>query len=136
MSRNVPEGYVIAGALDAFTQLHVARKLSPAIPLLEGVLADRNADKDGTVLVVLALAQLSDADTEYVMRKCLSVVVRQSPDAKPAKLLAADGTLMFQDTPMAVLLELTVAVIDEALGDFFRTALAPLKPAAGAAPAT
>jgi len=136
MSRDLPEGYAVTGTLDAFTQLHVARKLAPAIPLLEGVLADRNAGKDSTVLAVLALAQLSDADTEYVMRKCLSVVVRQTPDAKPAKLLAADGTLMFQDTPMAVLLALTVTVIDEALGDFFRTALAPLNPAAGAVPAT
>lgn len=115
--------YSLSQKLDAFTQLHVARKLGPALPIVEGLVDERNAGKDKTVLTVLMLAQLSDADTEFVIRKCLGVVVRHQSGGRPAKIQSPDGSLMFDDIDMQTMLDLTIAVIEENLGDFFRTAL-------------
>lgn len=115
--------YVTAGQLDTFTQLHIARKLGPVIPTIEGLIARRNEGKPKGILTVLMLSSLDDVDAEYVVKKCLNMVLRKQPDGKGAKLLSSDGSLMFDDTPMNDLLELTVAVIEENLGDFFRTAL-------------
>ena len=119
--------FVISGKLDAFSQLHVARKLGPAIPIVEGLIGVRNADKDKSILTVLMLSHISDADTDFVMRKCLSLVYRkQGETSKPAKVQAQDGSLMFDDITLSEMLQLTVTVIEENLGDFFRTALANL----------
>lgn len=119
--------FVLHGKLDAFTQLHVARKLGPSIPIIEGLLGLDNAGKDKNILTVLMLSHISDSDTEFVMRKCLSIVYRkQGATDAPAKIQTPDGKLMFDDITLSELLQLTVAVIDENLGDFFRTALANL----------
>lgn len=115
--------YITSGPLDAFTQLHIARKLGPALPILEGMVDHRNDGKDKGLLSVLMLAQIPDSDTEYVLRKCLAVVMRQRDTERPAKIQAPDGTLMFDDITMQTMLQLAVDVIEENLGDFFRTAL-------------
>jgi hypothetical protein len=118
--------YATIGKLDAFTQLHLARKLAPALPIIEGLVSPANASKDKQVLVVLMLSHVSDADADYVVKKCLGVVARRQADNQLARLQSADGQLMFDDTPMSDLLELAVAVIEENMGDFFRTALSAL----------
>lgn len=124
--------YSTSGRLDAFTQLHVARKLGPSIPIVEGLIDKRNAEKDKGILIVLMLSHVSDADAEYIVRKCLSVVVRREDGGKPAKIQAPDGTLMFDDLDLTKMLELAMMVIEENLGDFFRTALANMGPQTGA----
>lgn len=120
------QDYVIGRTLDAFASLHVARKLGPAIPIVEGLVLPDNAGKDKTILTVLMLSHISDADTEYVIKKCLSVVTRMQGGSH-AKVTAPDGSLMFDDMSMQDMLALTLAVIEDSLGDFFRTALAGLK---------
>lgn len=115
----------IKSALDTFTQLHLARKLGPALPLVQGLVDPANADKDKSLLTVLMLSHISDEDSAYVMNKCLSVVMVAQGE-KFVKLQAADGSLMFDDISLAVLLEITVTVIGENLGGFFRTALGNL----------
>lgn len=122
---NIEETDYQIGPMDAFSQLHVARKLSPAMPILEPLLADRNAGKDVTLLVVILMSRLSDEETEYVIDKCLSVVSRKQ-DKGWAKV-RVNGVLMFSDTSMHALVQLTAAAIAENLGDFFRTALANLE---------
>ena len=120
--------FILHGRLDAFTQLHVARKLGPSIPIIEGLIGLENAGKDKNILTVLMLSHISDNDTEYVMRKCLALVYRkQGETMKPAPIQAPDGALVFDDITLSEMLQLTVAVIDENLGTFFRTALANLK---------
>ena len=122
----VGEKQYVTGKVDTFTQLHLARKLGPSIPIVEGLIDPRNAEKDKAVLTVLMLSHISDVDAEFVIRKCLSVVHRRQGDGKPAKVQSPDGTLMFDDITLSQMLELTVAVIEENLGDFFRTALASM----------
>lgn len=115
--------YATSTKLDAFVQLHIARKLGPALPIVEGLVDPANVAKDKSVLTLLMFSHISDTDTEFIIRKCLSVVQRRQEDGKPVKIQAPDGSLMFDDIPLADLLTLTVAVVDENLGDFFRTAL-------------
>lgn len=115
--------YTTVNRLDAFSQLHVARKLSPAMPILEGMVDKRNADKNKDLLTVLMLRQLPDEDAEYVVRRCLSVVSRHSGKTL-APVQSPSGQLMFDDMSLAEMLELTVAVVEENLGDFFRGSLA------------
>jgi len=115
--------YSVAQKLDVFTQLHVARKLGPSLPILEGLIVPENANKDKSILAVLMLSHIADADCEFVIRKCLSVVMRGQSDGRMVKLQAPDGSLMFSDLTMDGMLTLTLAVIEENLGDFFRIAL-------------
>jgi hypothetical protein len=120
----LPSGvYTTTQKLDAFSQLHVARKLGPAMPILEGMVDKRNEDKNKDLLTVLMLSQLPDDDAEYIVRRCLSVVSRHSGKVL-APVLSKSGLPMFEDMSMAEMLELTVAVVEENLGDFFRGSLA------------
>ena len=115
-----------SGKLDVFSQMHLVRKLGAALPVLEGMTDTRNASKDKTLLTVLMLANISDADSEFVVKKCLSVVTRKQGSSF-AKLQTPDGHMMFDDISLSAMLEITVAVIEENLGNFFRTALSDLK---------
>ncbi len=117
--------YVTSGPLNAFAQLALARKLAPGIPVLGGMVSDQNKDKDKSLLSLLMLAKLDDADAEYVVRTCLSVVNRVD-GGKAAPLMARGGGVMFDDVTMPHMLEIAMAVIEENLGDFFRSALANL----------
>ena len=114
--------FVTMGKLDAFAQLNIARKLGPALPIVEGLIRPENAEKDKGILTVLMLSRLSDEDSEFVIRKCLSVVGRRD-GSKTFKVTGPDGSLMYDDLSMATMLDLAVDVIEENLGGFFRTAL-------------
>ncbi len=109
-----------------FEQLAVARKLAPAIALVETLTAPVNANKDNSILSVIMLSYLSDADSEFIVHKCLTLVRRkQSEDGKipPAPIVNSSGGLQFDDLSLKGILELTVAILKENVGDFFRTAL-------------
>ena len=113
------------GKLTVFEQLSVARKLGPAIPIVEGLVSDRNAGKDVTLLVVLLLSRLSDEESDEIVKKCLGVVsIKQ--DTGCVKLMP-NGVLMFSEIDLATLLQLTASVIVENLGSFFNSALASLQ---------
>ena len=127
----IGENVYVSGKLDAFTQLHIARKLGPALPIVEGLVQPENATKDKSILTVLMLSHINDADVEYIIRKCLSVVTRRQAGGTLAKVSAADGTLMFDDITMSQMMEISMGVVEENLGDFFRTALAGLAQSAG-----
>lgn len=117
------DDYVITGTLNVFDQLALARKLAPALPLVDLQLKDDNKDKPKALLVVIMLSQLSDTDSTFVIGKCLSVVMRKQENGSLAKVVTKDGVLLFDDITMTDLLELTSKVIEANLGDFLRTAL-------------
>ncbi len=117
--------YVTTRQLSAFAQLALARKLTPAVPILSGMVDKNNADKDRSLLVLLALAKLDDQEADYVMKTCLAVVSRVD-HGQHAPLMARDGGLMYDDVTIAQMMELAMGVIEENLGDFFRSALANL----------
>lgn len=120
---SIRDQYRLSGKLDVFTQLALARKLAPAIPIVDIQLKAENKDKPKGILVVMMLSQIDDNDSQYVVNKCLSVVLRRQDDGNFAKVQATNGALMFDDLTMSDVLELVSWVIEENLGDFLRTAL-------------
>lgn len=120
--------YVTSGAMSVSDQFALARKLAPAIPVLQGLLKRENLDKERSLLTVLMFSNISEEASQYVLGKCINVIARQDPaSGNFAKLSDGKGNLMFQDITLPVLMELVVDVIDENLGDFFRTALDSLQ---------
>ena len=125
------------GKLSAMQQFHVSRRIAPIIPSLVPVFSrlkdgDKSAMDDlewlASSLQPLAdgLAALSDADAEYLVGTCLSVVQRRQ-DHGWASVTGQSGTaLMFQDIDMGVMLKLAVDVIVDNLRPFISGLLTSL----------
>jgi hypothetical protein len=101
--------YVI-GKMDAFQQLHVARRLAP-------IQAENGVE---------AFARMEDKDVEYIYRTCLSVCQRRQTTGSGqtvvfAKVMA-NGVLMFSDIDYEHMQDIVTAVIEENLGGFSPTA--------------
>jgi len=114
--------YSLSQRLNAFDQLAVARKLSPALPLMKAVVDKDNAGKPKDVLIIMALGMLSDESSSFIVNKCLSVVTITNNDGSIAKLMI-NGNLMFDSVTLTDITEITAAVIEDNLGDFLSTAL-------------
>ena len=121
------------GRLDAFKQLHVSRKLAPAIFALGASASALKPPEEGTEELAImniavgafeplarAIAGMEEKDVDYVVNTCLVVCERQdSPGAPWARMLSSAGRMMFEDIGMKEMLQLVVMVIRENLGDFF-----------------
>lgn len=119
------------GKLDAFQQLHVARKLAPFLahlfPMLAKLAPQAEGSADlGDVLMELAAGPLADIfcrmakeDVDFVVNTCLSVCQRKQDTGY--KKIFANGSLMFNDIQLDTLVSLTLAVVQENLGRFFLT---------------
>ena len=104
--------------LDAFKQLHVARRLAPIMSALlqsDEILAP----------VAAAIAKMQNDEVEYVVRTCLSVCQRRQLVGQQetwAPVVANNGSVLFADITLQTMLELTKEVVDENLLGFFATA--------------
>lgn len=122
------------GQLDAFTQLHVARRLAPFLSSLAAAAAqvDKGLSKDEWLRAAFGpvsevISQMADDQVNYILNACLSVVKRQElvGNAEPRWApIQKSSRLMFQDINAPTLLKLAVAVVRERLGPFFGEALA------------
>ena len=113
--------FQITGKLNAFDQLAVARKRSPALPLLQAMVAKDNVDKDFQLLLVVGLGMISDESSEFIINKCISLVTTEV-NGQITKIMV-NGALMYHNLTMKDLLEVTAKVIQDNLGDFLTTAL-------------
>lgn len=107
------------GKLDAFAQLHVARKLAP---LLAGVqkLSDITLDTAAPA-ILKSLSEMPDADVEYVIAKCLSVVRRKLPAGVAGWTPiwnAAAKRPQFEDLELGEIMQLTAQVVTRSLSGF------------------
>ena len=133
------------GRLNALDQLHVSRKIAPIIPSLIPIISEvakgglskviesmesgddvelENIDLkelDGLPSALSPLmdviAGMSEADTNLVIHKCLSVVIRDGA------VLCRGESIMFDDLDMMQILPLVVAVIRKNLGNFIQDLL-------------
>ncbi len=106
------------GSLDAMKQFHVTRRLAPVLARLR----EAGADADGgDIMAVLltAVGELSDADSEYVIKTCLAVCSRQIEGGAGYAAVVRGGQFMFGDMTMPDMLQLTWAVLQANLADFF-----------------
>jgi hypothetical protein len=142
------------GKLDAFQQFHVFRKLSPILSgLIEtfsrartSVAVGNGNDEESPAAnpafwsavgpVAHAIAEMSQEDSEYILRTCLGTVMRRGagPGGNWARLTTMTGVLMFEDLDLGAMLQLTYAVLEDNLGDFFRDGLLSISAAQSLTP--
>jgi hypothetical protein len=137
------------GKLSAREQWNVLRRVGPLakglIPLAQEALA-RAPAADGSATpvdigalgltcigpITEALQTLSDANSDYVIDRCLSAVQRQTAPGKWVAVGRGEA-LQFSDINMVVMLTLVAHSLWENLGDFFQDLPGTLS--VGAAPA-
>jgi hypothetical protein len=114
--------YQVSGKLNVFDQLNIARKLSPALALVDAVVRQENEGKEKGVLIVMALGMLSDESSKFIVEKCMSLITRIGADGTVARIFV-NGNLMFDDMTLTDLTDLTAKVIEDNLSNFLNTAL-------------
>jgi len=116
--------------MDACTQLHVARRISPLLGSLGDAYKKFLASgKDPLVVlepVSLAVAELKDSDVNYVVNACLAVCQRKQGEAVWANM-TSNGGLQFEDTELPELLLICWNVLQENLGRFMAALPAELQ---------
>jgi len=122
-----------AEKLDAFKQLHVSRKIAPIVPKLlpmfmkfaeqKGALQDDIASMaEAFEPLAQALAEMPDADCEYVFNACLGMVMRNHQGNWAS--IWTGGSLMFDDIDLGAMVQIAAKVIWDSLGSFTRGLLA------------
>lgn len=108
-----------SGKMDTFKQFHVSRRLVPAFAGMLGGLSGDVAFEDLVQPVMHAIASMTDADCDFILDACLSVVRRKQKDAWAPIYAGANQALMFDDIDMAVMLQIAGRVIQDNLSGFF-----------------
>lgn len=105
-----------SGKLNAKQQFHVARRL---FPLLSGVGSDPNVSFDKVIGgISMGIATIPDADCDYVIDTCMSVVQRKQGESWANVYNVAARRYMFEDIDLAAMLKITAEVIREFIGPF------------------
>lgn len=118
------------GKLDAFKQYHLMRKL---LPLFSGLgesfarqapLMNGNGEVPQTNFwaslapISQAISEMSMDDSEWILKTCLTAVSIHNGRSW-APLTTPNGQLMFEDTEMLTMVQLSLAVVQDNLGSFF-----------------
>jgi len=121
-----------SGKLTAFQQFHLFRKLMPLFSGM-GETAAANIVKQASQVgapddvvrwaalgpLAQAVSEMSQQDSEFIVRTCLSVCTRKNPAGQWSRVTAPSGDLMFEDIDLMAMMQLTFAVIQDNLGTFF-----------------
>lgn len=116
------------GKLNVMEQFHVGRKLGPLLATLGLSLATLQASVDfdlndfAPVMghVSKLLAEMPQADADYIIFTCLSVVSREQPGATRAAPVCVEGQMMFADFDLPTMMRLVVEVLKDNLGNFLK----------------
>lgn len=121
------------GKLNAFTQLHITRRLTPCLGHLAGLVGGKVTlkydeggtvtDIDGDIADLLAplsnaVTSLSDEDVEYIINACLEATERKQAGGGWARL-RVNGVTMFEGLSLPAMLQIAYYVIKDNLTDFF-----------------
>lgn len=120
------DNYRIVRKLTVFEQLDIIRKLAPAIGIVELWISDRNKGKPVQLPLVLTLSKLTDTNSQSVIAMCLKTVVRIDNGVSAPITTPSGDNLMYDDIDVGAVLDIVAHVIDENLGNFYRTALGNL----------
>lgn len=118
-----------AEKLDAFRQLHVSRKIAPIVPKLlpmflkfaetgDAIKNDLAGMAQAFEPLAQALADMPDADCEYVFNACLGVVARNQQGNWAS--IWTNGGLMFDDIDLGTMVQIAAKVIWDSLGNFIQ----------------
>ena len=111
------------GKVSALVQLHVGRRLLPALVAV-GMRAEdlgRSGGESGMANfmepAIKIMGSMTDEDVNYVLFNCLAAVKRKQGE-RWANIVNGNR-LMFEDIDMPSMVRLTAAVLQENLGGFF-----------------
>jgi hypothetical protein len=107
------------GKLDAKTQFHIVRRLLPLVSSIGTLSADRLDMTNMVTAFADAISKLSDEDCDYVLAKALSVCQRKEGQAWAPVWNRSADRMQYDDIDLVVMMQLTVAVLQENLGGFF-----------------
>jgi hypothetical protein len=111
-----------SGKLDAMKQFHIARRVAPALTGLVSAFSGAGASQEDFARALGpladAVAQMPDADAEYVLGTCLAVVSRQTDPTTWAPIWR-EGRLVFDDIDLGTMIQLAAKVIQDNLGNIF-----------------
>lgn len=133
-----------AEKLDAFKQLHVSRKIAPIIPKLlpmflkfagsgDAMKEDLAGMAEAFEPLAQALAEMPDADCEYVFNACLGAVMRNQQGNWASIWSQSAKSLMFDDIDLGAMTQITAKVIWDSLGGFINGLLSNAKAGSPAA---
>jgi hypothetical protein len=115
------------GKMNAFEQLHVARRLAPMLASL--VTSFNSSLTDGlnedsilelaTGPLADTFAKMSNDDVNFIVNTCLSACQRKQE--RIYSKVMANGSLMFMDIELDTMMGLVLYVVQENLGRFFPT---------------
>lgn len=138
--------YRTTATLDAMTQHKLVKRLGPALASVltafrpsSGAVGAPNAIVaiiDNADALMKALSEISDADSDFIILMCLSVVSAKRGDSWSPMGNLSTG-LMFEDLKLGVLYNIVGRVLAENLGPFFQEFLSNflLDPATTESPA-
>lgn len=112
------------GKMNALHQLHVGRRLLPALVAV-GIRAEDLGKRGSAGMVdfmepaVKLMGSMSDEDVNYVLFKCLAVVTRKQGSGERWAPIVNGERMMFEDIDMPSMVRLTASVLQENLGGFF-----------------
>jgi len=111
------------GRLSALAQFHVSRRLGPVLAVTGSSLAGLKNASDLDFADILEpimgiVASMPDADVDYILFTCLSVVTKQQGDAWAP--VSVGNRLMFEDLDMPDMLRLVFQCLKENLGNFLK----------------
>src|SRR5262252_4128935 len=122
------------GRLTAFEQFHLTRKLMPILSGMGETFSQIGLGTAGTAPngsdtmppqfwnalqpVSQAIADMSKDDSEFILKTCLKAVTVFNGSTY-VNVTTPTGDLMFEDIDMMAMLQLSFAVIQDNLGNFF-----------------
>ncbi|OYW34860.1 MAG: hypothetical protein B7Z41_00825 [Rhizobiales bacterium 12-66-7] len=119
--------------LDAFKQLHVARRIAPVLgelaPAMKALMGAASGKKAGVPLDAIsavlpltkAIAAMPEEDCNYVLAACLSVVEREVGNVGWQRVWNQQAqALQYQDIEAPEMIMLAANVIGENLSNFMR----------------
>lgn len=101
-----------ADRMDAFTQLHIGRRLSPLLSYV-------TAEGGKFIAIVGALSSASQADVDFIIKSALKVVKRKSGQGWANVYSATADQLAFQDINGIELLQIVAHAIEGDIAPFF-----------------
>lgn len=134
-----------SGRLDAVTQFQLARRLSPLLKGLGGVVESLGgifnavtAAREGRLIDTIlgatdpfravqpfaeALGEMSDDNVNYIIRSCLGVVQRSVAGGNGwGAIQTPSGTLMYSDMDWLEMIQIVQKVLEDNLASFTRAA--------------
>jgi hypothetical protein len=108
--------------LPVLSQLHLARRIAPALGAIASAQADGATTMEGFAGPIMnAVAGMPETDVNWIVTTCLSVV-QKLVEGSPPISLAKGGHIMDDSIPLPDVLQIVGKVVQENLGGFFASA--------------